>query len=120
MTIRNTGSLIHWNYFIALEADTERLSRYVEFTANNFDTFSVEIVHLLLSASSEADVVAQQLCQKLDSATDASRIDQYRTMIKTHLPSLETSIVTIPRYGLELQPWSNWQTNETPDCGTIL
>lgn len=115
MAIQDTGGLIHWNYFIALEADIERLSRYVEFTKKNFNTFSIEISHLLLSASSEVDVVAQQLCQKLDGSTNAESIDQYRNVIRTHILSIETAIVTIPRYGLELTPWSNWQTDLTPD-----
>ena len=87
MGIQETSNLIHWNYFIALEADIERLSRYVEFTANNFNTFSIEIAHLLLSASSEVDMVAQQLCQSLDNTTSAGSIDQYRNVIKTNIPS---------------------------------
>jgi hypothetical protein len=115
MAISESNSLIHWNYFIALESDIERLSRYVEFTTENFDTFSIEIAHLLLAASSEVDVVAQQLCRRLDSSANAENIEQYRNVIKTHIPFIGTSIVTIPRYGLELMPWSNWQSDKTPD-----
>ena len=115
MVIHDTGSLIHWNYFLALEADIERLARYVEFTKKNFDTFSIEIAHLLLSASSEVDVVVQQLCQKIDGTEKAENIEQYRNVFRKHIPSLEKENVTIPRYGLVLSPWSNWQKNESPD-----
>ncbi|WP_347272943.1 hypothetical protein [Candidatus Kuenenia sp.] len=115
MAIYESSSLIHWNYFIALESDIARLARFVEFTTKNFDTFSIEIAHLLLAASSEVDVVAKQLCRKLDSSANAEKIGQYRNVIKMHIPSMGTSIVTIPRYGLELIPWSNWQSDETPD-----
>ncbi|MCF6153179.1 MAG: hypothetical protein E3K38_12995 [Candidatus Kuenenia stuttgartiensis] len=115
MAIHESSSLIHWNYFIALESDIARLARFVEFTTKNFDTFSIEIAHLLLSASSEVDVVAKQLCRKLDSSVKVKNIKQYQDVIKMHIPSIGTSIVTIPRYGLELTPWSNWQDDKTPD-----
>jgi hypothetical protein len=115
MVIKETSSLLHWNYFIALEYDTERLSRYVEFTTNNFRTYSIEIAHLLLAASSEVDVVARQLCQHLNSSLNADNIDDYRNTIRPLIPELENSIVSLPRHGLELIPWQNWQNDQNPN-----
>lgn len=37
MTIAVGPSKVHWNYFLALERDTEQLSRYVEFCEANFN-----------------------------------------------------------------------------------
>jgi len=115
MVIQETGSLLHWNYFLALESDTERLSRYVEFTTKNFDTYSIEIAHLLLAASSEVDVVARQLCKRLNSSLTADSINEYRNVIRPSIPELETSVVSLPRHGLELIPWKNWKNDQTPN-----
>ena len=115
MAIIETNSLIHWNYFLALEADIEKLARYVEFTNENFNTYSIELAHLLLAISSEVDVVARQLCSNLESTSRAENIEGYRTIIKRNLPSIATETITIPRYGLTLNPWQNWANDESPN-----
>lgn len=115
MGIQEKHSLLHWNYFLALEIDIEKLSKYIEFTSDNFRVYSIEIAHILLAASSEVDVVAKQLCNLVDSLCKDSNIEQYRNTLRKALPELETSTVTLPRYGLELTPWSNWQEDKTPN-----
>ena len=65
MAITEHQSLLHWNYFLALEADVENLSRYIEFKKDNFRVYSIEIAHILLASSSEVDVVAKQLCNEI-------------------------------------------------------
>jgi hypothetical protein len=115
MAIQETKSLLHWNYFLALESDVERLARFVEFTGNNFGTYSIEMAHLFLAAASEVDVVGKQLCSLADAASNAGNIEQYRAVLRCKFPEIEDSVVTVPRYGLELRPWDNWRCNETPD-----
>ncbi|MBI1210460.1 MAG: hypothetical protein GC190_03280 [Alphaproteobacteria bacterium] len=44
--------------FLVLEADLERLSRFVEFTPDNYDSYSVETARILMAAAAEVDVVA--------------------------------------------------------------
>lgn len=114
MGIHETKTLLHWSYFLALESDIEELSRYVEFTEANYNTYSIEIAHIFLAASSEIDVVAKQLCKLLDPKSKASNIEEYKNTLKKHLPELEGSKVTLPRYGLELEPWQNWKQNKNP------
>lgn len=115
MAIREGTNLLHWNYFLALEADVERMARFVEFSNNNFGTYSIEMAHLFLAASSEVDVVAKQICYLLDAESNPKNIEHYRAILRRHLPELEGSSATLPRYGLSLEPWSNWQRDETPD-----
>lgn len=115
MGIQETSSLLHWNYFLALESDVERLARFVEFRSDNFGAYSIEMAHLLLAAASEVDVVAKQLCIKMDGTANAQNIERYREVLRHCHPEIESSFVTIPRYGLELRPWSNWQNDKTPD-----
>ena len=111
MVINTSNSLDHWNYFLALEKDLENLSRYVEFCQSNFECYSLEMARILLAAASEVDIVAKQLCQKLNSGSTADSIHKYRNEIKTVYPNLPNFKVTIPRFGLNLTPWSNWKQN---------
>lgn len=65
MAIIESDKLSHWNYFLAVEEDLHRLSRFVEFSADNFETHSLELARILFAASAEVDVVARQLCEGL-------------------------------------------------------
>lgn len=105
---------IHWNYFLSIESDVEHLARYVEFTKDNFNTYSIEMTRLLLSASSEVDVVAKLLCKKINTESNADKINQYREIINETLPSIKSMKIILPKYGLKLTPWSNWKNDETP------
>lgn len=114
MGIRETKKLQHWNYFLALESDVEVLSRYIEFSKDNFSAFSLELAHLLLTASSEVDVVCKILCNQVSPDNTADNIYKYREIINPSFPNIKKITVAIPRHGLELIPWKNWQSNRTP------
>lgn len=105
----------HWNYFLAIEKDLENLSRYVEFSNENLDTYSIAMTHILLSASSEVDVIMKQLCFLLDSSQAANNISDYRSIIKDKLPSRVKEEVYIDRYSLSFKPWDNWNGNQNPN-----
>lgn len=113
--MQQVASLMYWHYFLALETDLEQLSRYVEFTAENFTTYSIEMAHLLLASASEIDVVAKQLCKKLGVPAKAQNIEQYRQILRPTYPMIETMQIALPRHGLEFTPWQSWQHNQTPD-----
>lgn len=111
ITVKTTS--LHWNYFLALENDLHKLSRYVEFVEANFDCFSLEISRILFSAASEADVVAKQLCRKISAKSTASSIHPYRRTIMKAYPDFADFRVTIPRFGMEpFKPWLNWKDAE--------
>ena len=109
MGIKSQKIETHWNYLLAIENDLENLSRYIEFDKKNFECFSVEIARILLASSAEVDVVCKQLCRKLNSASSAKSINQYRNEIKGVYPNIHNFEILLPRYGLELKPWSNWK-----------
>lgn len=114
MTINRTSALIHWNYFLALEEDLDRLARYVDLSGQNDSTFSIEIARLFLSASSEVDVVLKQLAVKHNPASTASNINAYFTEITQHCLHFVGFTVLVPRHGLTLTPWSSWAVNTPP------
>lgn len=101
-------SPIHWRQFLALEEELMKVARYIEFSENNFNTYSIELASLLLGAGSEIDVVAKQICKKLKPSSKAKNIGQYGNQISAEIPTVGTFKLLLPKYGLELQPWVNW------------
>lgn len=115
MAIIESKNLHHWQYFLAVEEDLHRLSRFIEFSTSNFDTYSIELVRILLASSAEVDIVAQQLCENFDPDRHVENMDDYRLTLVGAKPILRDAEVEIPRYGLRLRPWDNWRENRNPD-----
>jgi hypothetical protein len=114
--LREEGlKFFHWNYFLALESDLARLSRYVELTEDNNDTYSIEMAHLLLAACSEVDVVLKRLCKKVNPKNSPRSIDGCRKILVSSFPKLATMEVRIPRYGLSIPTWENWKNDSNPN-----
>jgi len=106
--INQGNKFVHWNHFLALEKDLETISRYVELTKDNDNTYSIELAKLLFAASSEFDVVMNELCKILAEDKKRENINDYRKIIKVHLPELIDEIVYINRFGLDFKPFLNW------------
>lgn len=105
----------HWNYFLSIEADLERLSRYVEFDELNYHCFSVEIARILMAAAAETDVVCKQICKSINAGSTADNIHNYRDEIVPAFPIIPRFEVRAPHYGLRLKPWGEWnQPNGVP------
>jgi hypothetical protein len=112
--IETGNSLIHWNYFLALETDLVKVARYIEFAEPNFSTYSVELAHLLLAAGSEIDVVLKEICIHFDTGTTATTINGYRTVISERIPGFIDETVHVFRFKLTLHPWSDWKSRGGP------
>ena len=116
MVIETKKIEAHWNYLLAIENDLELISRYVDFDERNFDCFSIEISRLLMASAAEVDVVCKRLCKKLNPDSSAEKIHHYRNEIKSAYLYIPSFGVFLPRYGLTLRPWSNWQKDDgVPD-----
>lgn len=114
MSIQQTATPMHWNYFLALEEDVVRLSRYLELTTDNFDCYSVELARILFAAASEVDVVAKQLCRKQDANSKADNMHSYRKEISPACPEIAIAQVHLPKFGLSLNPWEQWSQQRNP------
>jgi len=114
MGIHEAPTPQHWNYFLALEDDVARLSRYLEPTNDNFDAYSLELARILFAAASEVDVVSKRLCKKLNNKSKADNIKKYKSEILVVYPELVSAIVEIPRFGLTLTPWEQWGIEDSP------
>ena len=104
----------HWEYFLALDADLERTVRFIAPESANFSTYSIELARLLLGACSEIDVVAKALSAQVTPKAKREDMDDYRTAITAKYPGFATVKAAIPRYGLEFQPWADWQSGTNP------
>jgi hypothetical protein len=104
----------HWEYFLSLDDDLGRAVRFVEPDQNNFQTYSIELMRLLLGACAEIDVVAKALTTRLNQVAPCENIDDYRQVIMPAYPGFATVKVVLPRYGLTFTPWSAWGSNVNP------
>ncbi len=113
MGIQRVETPIHWNYFLAIEDDLEKLSRYVDFSRND-EAFSIEIARLFLSACSEVDVVLKQICKSLNHDSTAASINQYFQEVTGAYPEIIRFEVLMPKHGLTLHPLEDWAENHPP------
>jgi len=113
MAIQTRGTESYWSYFLALEDDLATLARYVEFSNQNYQTYSIEMAHLLLAAASEVDVVMKLRCQQFGLA--ARNMEEYRRALRDRKPLLADLSISMPRFGLTLTPWANWRADASPD-----
>jgi hypothetical protein len=114
MVITSSKIPSHWNYLLAIEGDLERLSRFIEFDERNFNCFSIEISRILLASGAEVDVVCKQICKKLNPMSSADKIIPYLNEIMPSYPAIPDFKILLPRYGLILTPWSNWNVSNNP------
>ena len=103
-----------WEYFLAIEADLAKTTRYVEFCVKNYDVFSVEFSRILLSSSSEIDVICKSMCSIIDPVSSPKNINDYRQIITSKYPQFYSIEVFIPRYELIRKPWESWKTEYNP------
>jgi hypothetical protein len=40
----------HWDYFLTLEADLSVVARYIEFSRDNFGTYSIELARIIVES----------------------------------------------------------------------
>ena len=111
--IKSKPSKLHWNYFLAIESDLIKTARFIEFCTDNLYVYSIELVHILLSASSEVDVLLREICRI--KKIKADNINDYRMAFQEQLPDFINEPVFISRYGLEFTPWENWNWDDNPN-----
>jgi len=114
VSIRHHEIPSHWNYFLCIEKDIERLSRYIEFSEANEKVYSIELARLLMTASAEADVIVKALCRAINPNSSATSINAYQIELLAAFPMLPSAEVSLPRYGLTFHPWTNWKDDKNP------
>ncbi|MCW5198378.1 hypothetical protein VU06_01360 [Desulfobulbus sp. F3] len=106
--------LDYWEYFLAIEQDLEKCSRFVDFSNSNYETNSIEFARIIMAASAEVDTVAKELCNLISPQSQAENILKYAGVILVKYPKLIEVEVSIDRYNLKVQPWNGWSTSSSP------
>jgi len=104
---------LHWNYALSIESDLVRISRFVEFHADNMHTFSIELARTLLAIGAKVEVIGK-LIAHAHGECPKNIVDIREALMRQH-PSISTAEVLLPRYGLTLIPWSSWVLGQSPD-----
>jgi len=105
---------IYWNYYISIEEDLNRLSRFIEFDKRNEPVFSIELVRLLISSSSEFEVVSRELCKVRDINIGNGKIKGIRTGLVGSYHNISDVEISIPKFGMTYQPLIKWKDDK--DC----
>jgi hypothetical protein len=104
----------YWNYYLSIEDDLNKISRYIEFSNKNEKTYSIELTRLLFSASSEFEVVMKTLCEKIDNTSEYGNIKSIASKILVEYPEINNLEIRINRFGLMYKPLSNWSLGNSP------
>lgn len=100
-----------WNYYIMLENDFRKTIAYVELDEINFKTFSKEYIKLYQSICAEMDVIFKVVC---GFNTDAYKnIINYSTELLGEFPDIVDVKIKVLYSDIELQPFKNWQKEES-------
>ena len=105
----------YWDYFLSIEADLEQCGRFVEFSEDNFSTYSIQFARIIMAGSSEFDNVVKALCKTISPDRSPNNMTKYRPIIYSKYPKFFDCEVSFYRYKLPFKPWRNWTTENTPD-----
>lgn len=107
-------SQIHWDYFILLEDDVNRILRYLEPVEKNFNAFGSELVKAYLSICSEIDVAFKDFDQLVRSNESVGwrkvkDIAGSRKMVYSRFSEqFQNCWVAIMGSEIVINPWSAW------------
>jgi len=106
----------HWNFFRILESDLEKCFRYIEPTKSHYSVFSDEFGKIILLACSEIENALKTLARDITPEINIGGIKDCRESIIRKYPKFGLIKISLPRYGIVVQPWESWYENDTaPD-----
>lgn len=105
----------YWQFFVSLESALGATTNFVEFSNDNYETYSIEFARIILSAGSEIDVVSKVLCDTIQPGNNAGNINDYRLILHSNFRLLHDLEILIPRYNLRFKPWESWNRGSNPD-----
>lgn len=107
-------SMPYWEYFLAIEQDLEKCTRYIQFDARNYKAYSLEFARIIVASGAECDTVMKSLCNSIDDSKAPRSIGRYFPIVTSAYPRFAEYEINIPRYGLSLMPWKGWSSSDRP------
>lgn len=104
-------NLNYWRYFLSIEDDFIRATRYVELCEDNYETYSIEFTRLLTSICAEIEIVLKLLCK--EESVDATQFninDLHKCLYTKQYSKLHENIISLLSHNIEdIQPWKEWE-----------
>lgn len=97
-----------WSFFLSLESDLVDTCKYVHLSERNYRTFSSQYSKIILASASEFESVSKKLIKSLFPQKNPSDIGDIKESLLSKYPNIHKNIVTIARYGINVEPLSNW------------
>lgn len=101
----------YWKYYMELEEDFLKITRYIEIREINYKTCSSEIIKQIQSVGAELDVLFKCVCKfKLE---DKKTMRDYTNYILNNVSDIkETKIIVLGgEKEIELLPFKKWEKN---------
>lgn len=97
---------IHWKYYLLLEEDFLRTTRYVELDQANFDTFSKEYYKIFMSICMESEALMKAISGIGGNAY--SNIGDFGAGILNKYPGITNKEVNVNYTNIILKPYDGW------------
>jgi hypothetical protein len=110
---------------LAIERELWETTRYVEFSRQNYSTYSIEFAKILMTSCAEIDSVAKLICTYLAdnqlpagvrnfNAINRPNMGHYRQRINPVYSKFYDCQIEIPQYNKRFKPWKAWLRNGSP------
>lgn len=116
--ISDEFELQYWRAYITLEKEFFESEPYVDFSQDNFSTFSSNYGKLLLQIGSEVDISCKYFCRLLGD-NSARSIGRYGIDIRKAYPDFTNVGVRVLNRNFSIFPWKNWTNKNAPDWWAI-
>lgn len=113
----------YWNYYLRLEEEFYNTGIFVEFSEDNFGTYSIEYLKLYLSVCSEIDVVGKYIAKNFNLGFDSENasikkwweeIIEKLKFENKYLYDFEVNFVDIKT----IIPWENFNYPNNPNANS--
>ena len=111
----------YWNYYLRIEEDFYNTRNFVEFSEDNFGTYSIEYLKLYLSVCSEIDVVGKYIAKSFNNSSKPNNIMEWWKEIieklkfeNKYLYDVEISFIDIKT----IIPWENFNYPNNPNANS--
>ena len=92
------------NHYLLLEKDFKLTTEYVTISEDNYDTYSVSYLKLLLTIGSEIDVMLEFLARLYDPNQKESGFGCSKTILKSE-PDIKELVVQLRNESISILPW---------------
>lgn len=111
----------YWNYYLRIEEEFYNTRNFVEFSEDNFGTYSIEYLKLYLSVCSEIDVVGKYIAKSFNNSSKPNNIMEWWKEIieklkfeNKYLYDVEISFIDIKT----IIPWENFNYPNNPNANS--